>query len=186
MSELDWSALQKDAASAGVLPEGEYVVLLRSVEATKSSQGKPMLKYKARVTDGPQKDKPVYGQFTISPESAMALRMFFLQMEALGLPAAFFGTNPPLEDVAHALENRCAIFKLTVRQWLGQDRNNVESVKPLPAGTPLPPGAVTGPPAANITAGPPVPVAAAAAPPVPTVPSAPPVPSTPAPPPQPF
>jgi hypothetical protein len=75
----------------------------------------------------------------------MALRMYFLQMAAFGLDSAFFAQNPTMADVARNLVNRVATFKLSIRQWQGADRNQVDGVSAIPAGAPLPPGVVTGP-----------------------------------------
>lgn len=201
--ELDWSALQKEASTAGVIPAGEYNCAIISAEATTSSTGKPMIKFKARVLDGPQKDKPVWSQFTISPESAMALRMYFMQMAAFGLDSEYFGKQPSIADVARNLVNRAAVFTLSIRQWQGADRNQVDGVKALSGGAPVPPGVVTGPAtvqttmgntpvststpmsaafASNVT-GPPIPTASAS-PAAPTTPT--PSTSTPPPPAQPF
>ncbi len=175
--ELDWSALSKEAASAGVLPEGEYNTIVVDSTAATSSTGKPMIKVKFRVTDGPHKDKPIWNQFVVSPESPIALRIFFQHMAALGLDANFFGQQPSMDAVAKSLLNRAATLELGVRQWQGADRNEVKSVKPPLAGGPVAPGVVTGP--ATIT---PVAVSPAAPVGVPTTPTA----TPPAPPTMPF
>lgn len=146
MSELDWGALQKEAATAGVYPDGDYNVIVFESVATTSSNGKPMIKIKARITDGPKKDKPVYSQFVVSAENAIALKIFFQHMAAFGLNADFFAQNPPMDVVAKNLMNRGAMFELGTRQWGGADRNEVKSVKPLPAGGPTIPGLVVTPP----------------------------------------
>jgi hypothetical protein len=169
MTELDWNALQNEAKSAGLLPDGSYTVSIVDADATKpSSTGKPMIKVKMRVTEGPQKDKPVWNQFVISPESPIALRIFFQHMAAFGLGTDYFATNPKTEDVAKALINRTAVIELGTRQWQGQDRNEVKAVSPSVTGGPIAPGTVTGPPNGGPSA--PrsaAPVAAAGAPPVP-------------------
>ena len=191
--ELDWNALQKEASTAGLLPDGQYAVVISDCTATKSANGKPMLKTKLRVTEGPQKDKPIWTQFTVSAESAMALRMFFLQMAAFGLDHNYFASNPDMDSVARALINRPAIVTLGHRTWQGQDRNQVENISPPLAGGPVAPGVVVGSPVASPVAatpvgGPPVPTATPAVPPsqpmpepAPTTPPpAPPAPPTPA------
>ena len=144
--EIDWGALQSEAKSAGVIPAGEYNVVVTETTATTSSTSKPMVKVKMRVTDGPQKDKPVWTQFVISAESPMALRMFFQHMAAFGLDGNFFAQNPDMDTVASNLMNRAASVTLDIRQWNGADRNEVKGIKPASAGGPLAPGVVTGPP----------------------------------------
>ena len=166
MTEIDWSSLQKEAATAGVLPDGPYNVIVTEANAVTSSTGKPMIKVKMRVTDGPHKDKPVYGQFVISAESPIALRIFFQQMAAFGLDANFFAGNPGMEIVAKNLTNRGVTVELGHREWNGSDRNEIKNISPLQAGGPITPGVVTGPPSASpqTPSGPPAPVAPSATP----------------------
>lgn len=177
MSELDWAALQKEAGTAAPIPDGEYNALCVEAEATNSSNGKPMYKVKFRIVDGPQKDKGVRTQLTISAESAVALKIFFQHMAAFGLTADYFATNPSKEDVARALVNRGVRITLGIRPWQGVDRNEVKNIQPFPTGVPTPPGMVTGAPVAGPTGmsspsplttpvGPPTPVAAAVSSPV--------------------
>jgi hypothetical protein len=156
VTELDWGSLQKEAATAGVLPDGEYDVICYESTATTSSNGKPMIKVKLRVTAGPAKDKPIYSQFTVSAENAIALRIFFQHMAAFGLDSNFFGQNPPMDVVAKNLLNRGVRVTLDQREWNGTMRNNVAGVAPLPAGGPTVPGLVVGPPSAMPTAGSPI------------------------------
>jgi hypothetical protein len=182
VTEIDWSSLQKEAASAGVLPVGSYNVVVTESSATVASTGKPMIKVKLRVTEGPHKDKPIWNQFVISAESPIALRIFFQHMAAFGLNTDFFAANPSTESVASNLLNRAATVELGIRQWQGADRNEVKSVNPLTAGGPLAPGVVTGPPVPAAQSGSPSsvptsPVASPANPPAAT-PTAPPVPPT--------
>lgn len=188
MTEIDWSALQKEASTAGVLPAASYNLIVVDATATQASTGKPMIKVKFRVMDGPHKDKPVWNQFTLSAENAIALRIFFQHMAAFGLDANFFASNPSMDTVAKNLINRAVTAELGVRQWQGADRNEVKTVSALAAGGPLPPGVVTGPPVASSAAPSPVAPAAASTPPPAAAPSigagVPPVP--PIPPTQPF
>ena len=173
MTELDWGALQKEAATAGILPDGEYPAIVTSSQATNSSTGKPMIKVKFRITDGPHKDKPIWTQFVISAESAVALRIFFQHMAAMGLDTGFFAQNPGIDVVAKNLENRGCILKLGSREWQGVDRNEVKGISPLATGGPLPPGLVVGAPVVGPS--PMTPPAPTTAP----VPATPPVPTTP-------
>lgn len=184
--ELDWVSLQKEAASAGLLPDGEYSVIVVEASATTSSNGKPMFKVKFRVTEGPQKDKPIWTQMVVSAESPIALRIFFTQMTALGLDSTFFAENPTADVVAKNLMNRAATVELGHREWQGSDRNEVKNIRPLQGGGPLAPGVVTGP--ASASPSPMSPVAATTTP-TPATPASPAAPTTPAsvpPPPQPF
>jgi hypothetical protein len=144
VSELDWAALQKDAASVKPIPDGDYNALIVEAEAVSSSNGKPMVKTKFRIVDGPQKDKKVSTQFVISAESAVALKIFFQHMAALGLNADFFAGNPSMDAVARAMVNRGCQVTIGTRPWQGVDRNEIKNIRPFPEGTPTPPGMVTG------------------------------------------
>ena len=182
MSEVDWAELQKSAATGGAIAEGDYPMICIEAEATESSNGKPMIKTKWRITEGPMKDRKVSTQFVISAESAVALKIFFQHMASLGLTTDFFATGPKMPEVASALVNRVAVVTLGIRPWQGVDRNEFKNLRGYPEGSPLPPGAVTGP-ATRIGFGgpataPPSPIATTPTAPTPatppTVPSAPP------------
>lgn len=176
MSELDWAVLQKEAEGAKALPEQDYAMICIEAEATTSSNGKPMIKSRWRITEGPFTDRKVGTNFVISAESAVALKIFFQQMAELGLTADYFASKPAMTEVANALRGRVAVVTLGVRAWQGVDRNEFKNLRAFPEGVPLPPGAVTGvpqrigmatggapSPIATPPASPPSPVAAAAA-----------------------
>ena len=158
MSELDWGALQQEAKSAAALPDGEYNAFVLDAEATKSSNGKPMIKAQYRIVDGPAKDKKIRTQFVISAESPVALRIFFQQMATHGLAADFFASNPPLANVAGQLKGKYVTLILGTRQWQGNDVNEVKGYKPfagamgpnptVPAGVPSMPSPLSTPPSA--------------------------------------
>lgn len=165
MSELDWGALQQEAKSAAALPDGEYNAFVLEAEATKSSNGKPMIKVQYRIVDGPAKDKKVRTQFVISAESPVSLRIFFQQMAMHDLGPDFFASNPPLANVAGQLKNKRVTLILGTRAWQGNDVNEVKGYKPF-AGTMGPdPTAFAGGPvgAPSPLSTPPVPTPAAAA-----------------------
>lgn len=170
MTEIDWAALQKDAKEASLIPDGEYQAVCIETLATTSSNGKPMIKHKCQITDGPQKGKKVSSQLTVSPESPIALRIFFQNLEAFGITADFFTVNPQLESVASAMRNRPITIEVETRAWQGIDRNGIKSIRPPRSGAPTAPG---------VTVGPPVPVPPGAAPVVPSAaPAVPPTPAT--------
>lgn len=176
MTEIDWAALQKEAKNASLIPDGEYQAVCVESTATKSSNGKPMLKIKCQITEGPQAPKKVTSQLTVSAESAIALRIFFTQLEAFGVTADFFSANPQLEAVAAAMVNRPITIDVETRAWQGVDRNGLKGIRPPRAGAPTAPGVAVGPPV-PVSPGA-APVIPAAAPPVPPTPaSAPPVPA---------
>lgn len=181
--ELDWAALEKVAASGGALPVGDYTCRVEKAEATSTSNGKPMIKVVWAVTAGPQQNRKITHNLTISAESAPALAIVRRQLEAIGVGWPAPGTT--MAALAASLVGRSALLNLSQREWpagSGSMRNDVASIKAIagtvPAGTP----AAAGPPAPGApspaAAGPPAPAAMPAAatpagPPAPTAPAAP-------------
>jgi hypothetical protein len=146
--ELDWAALQKEADDV-LLPDGDYTVIVTDAQAVTSSTGKPMIKVKFAVAEGPKKDRPLWSQLTLSPENPMALRMWFTQLAAFGLGAEFFATKPSMEGVAAALKSRGVVVTVGRREFAGSDRNNIEKIVAYVPSGPIPSGMVLGPPSAG-------------------------------------
>jgi hypothetical protein len=144
VADTNWADLHKHATTS---LEGEFPLVIVEATATKTNdQSKDMIKWKAKIESGPFVDRPVTGNFTISPESPIALRIFFSQMAVLGLDGAFFTANPnaPVELIAQALVGRRAIAVLGTRQWQGREFEDVKEWKP----------ALGGPGGSTLSAGP--------------------------------
>lgn len=133
MAEIDWASMHKEATTN---IEGDFPVVIVEAKAAKTQNDKEMIRYKAKIESGPYAGRTLTGQFTISPESPVALRIFFQQMAVLGLDAAFWAANPnaPTEQVAKTLEGRRAVGVVGVRKWQGQDREGIEGWKPALGG----------------------------------------------------
>lgn len=188
MTTIDFNRAIQDAKGATfeALPIGDYDVEVAKTEAVISSNGKPMIKTTMRVVSGPYEKRPIINQFVFSGENAQAVAIFFRHMKAFGLTEEFFsalGAVSSLEPVANALVGRRARLTIGHREWQGETRNEVKSVKPYtgapPTAGPSGPGAVvppagprpaTLPPPAQFTNGGPVPA------PMPPVPAAAPLP----------
>lgn len=158
MSTIDWANLQQQAAAASMaLPAGDYNLTVVQCTATQSKGGKPMFKTKFQVEDGPSQGRSVTNNFNLTTDNPVALRIFFRQMNALGLDSNFFAQNPTVEQIAAMMVGRRARVTLGVRKWQGEDQNEISAIAPaLGAG----PSGIA-------------PMAAAAAPGVPQVPVAP-------------
>ena len=173
MSPVSWNNLLEEAAASGggyePLPDGDYDVVITEATHTQTSTGKLMFKVKMKVESGPHANRIVYNQFVISPDSPVALSIFFNQMRALGLTQEFFAGSPSENQVCAGLVNKRAIVTLTQREYNGQQRNEVKSLKAPAGGNP----AVAAAPVAG------VPVVDAAAPVAPPVPSSLPTPGAP-------
>lgn len=127
--ELDWASLHKDATTT---LEGDFPVVIVETEAKKTANGdKDMIKYKAKIESGPYAGRPIWGNFTISPESPGAMRILFAHWAVLGIDGAFFQANPqaPVALIAQAMVGRKATVTLGIRQWNGQDREEVQAWK---------------------------------------------------------
>lgn len=179
MTTVPWSDLQKAAGEAGFdpVPAGTYDVVIDTAQAKTAATGKNMIAVKFKVENGPQQGKTIFNQFVLSPDSANALAFFFRHMTALGLGEAYFAAQPPLERVAGDLIGRRCQVQVSIRQWQGTDRNQVEAVAPpvggpgaapAPAGLPgMTPGGAPAGPAPGVPATSPAPAGLAPAPPAP-------------------
>jgi hypothetical protein len=155
LTTIDFGKALQDAkgASFEALPIGDYDVEVAKSEATTSQNGKPMIKTTMRVVTGPYEKRPIINNFVMSLENPQAVAIFFRHMKAFGLTEDFFaslGQTSSLEPVATALVGRRAKLTLGHREWQGETRNEVKSVKPYTGApsalAPAGPGAVGGPP----------------------------------------
>lgn len=144
MADSNWADLHRYATTS---LDGEHpLVIVEAAAAKTNDQSKDMIKWKAKIESGPFVDRPITGNFTISPDSPVALRIFFSQLAVLGLDGKFFAANPnaPVEMIAQALVGRRAVGVLGTRQWNGRDFDEVREWKP----------ALGGPGGSAISAGP--------------------------------
>jgi len=188
LTTIDFTRALNDAkgASFEALPIGDYDIEVTKSEAVTSQNNKPMIKVTMKVVAGPYERRPIINNFVLSVENPQAVAIFFRHMKAFGLTEEFFaslGSAGSLDPVASALIGRRARLTLGHREWNGEMRNEVKSVKSYtgapvaaggsPVGGPVPPGAAplpTGPAPLPV----PAPVAPVAAP-SPIVPPVPPV-----------
>lgn len=144
MAERSWGDLHKDAMTT---IKGEFPVIIMDAQDTKSSNDKDMIKYKAKIESGPYAGRALSGQFTVSPESSGAMRMFFLHMAVLGLDDAFWTANPtaPMSMIAQSLIGRRAVAVVGVREWQGAERESIDGwKKPTGPGGSAPVGVLGG------------------------------------------
>ena len=135
MTEVNFQALMSSAGEGfKPVPSGDYQAVWTKSEATTSKGGKAMIRGQFRIVGGPHDGRLVFNNFVISPESANALGFFFQHMEALGLSRDYFNANPPMPQVAQALEGRQATITVGIRQYKGQDQNDITSVRPPQGG----------------------------------------------------
>jgi Protein of unknown function (DUF669) len=177
MGSKSWSSMYDEAGeSSGPLPVGDYPFVVQGAEYKPTSTGKDMFVIKAVVEDGPNKNRAVWHNFVVSPESAPAMEVFFRQMNVLGMGKDFWKRDPSNDQIINALKGRRFIGSVEVKPYNGVDRNNIKVIKaPKAAAGPSapPPPPPPAPVAAAAPAPAPEPVAAAAPPPPPPPPPAP-------------
>jgi len=134
MSGIDWAQLHKDAHT---VLEGDFGIVISEAKPGESQNKKPMVKCTLVIESGPYTGRKIYHNFTISPESQIAMQMFFRALKTLGLGESFFAQQPSVEGIAQALIGKRATVTLESREWQGQARENVKTWKdPVGAGVP--------------------------------------------------
>lgn len=121
------------------LAPGEYDVVVDTAESVLSKNGKQMIKVRFKIQGGPSSGRTVFWNAVFSPRrddgsvNEGALKAWFGNMSAFGLKTAFFSANPSMEQIADALIGKAVRVVLAIREWQGQEQNDVKSIKP-PAG----------------------------------------------------
>jgi len=130
VTSFSFKTLLKNAEDFTALPAGDYNCFVETAEAVTASTGKPMIKVTYRVEDGPKKGKKVFNNFVISVDNGQALGFFFRNMAAHGLARSWFENDPSMELVAQNLVGKRVRLRLGIRNWQGEDRNEVKAIAP--------------------------------------------------------
>jgi hypothetical protein len=132
---MDFGKLRQDAMT---VLTGDFVVRCVSADPTKNSNGDDMIKTKLQIIAGPYAGRNLPNNFNIIPSNVPALQMFFSHMNNFGLDEAYFAKLPNGEvgvhQIARDLVGRVVEVKVGSRKWQGVERENIESIKPAPAG----------------------------------------------------
>lgn len=135
MTVNNWGAARKAAVT---ILEGEFSVVVVEASATESQGGKEQIKLKLKITGGPYVTRPLWDTITISPESPVAMGMFFRAMEAFGLGDQFFATLPDGKQgtamIAAALQGKEITAIVKKEAYQGVDREKIKGYKPLQVG----------------------------------------------------
>lgn len=172
---INWGALMAGVAEAlQPVPKGLYEIVVDKCEPKTSSTNKAMWAMQLKIEGGPHNGRVIYNNITLTTDNPQALRMFFVNMHALGLDQQFFATNPSPQQIANALVGRRARIEIDHRNFQGQVRENVKKLMPatgvFATGAPVPTVTGPGPSGPGIPGGVPTPAPA-------TSPSVPPTPS---------
>jgi hypothetical protein len=133
VTTFNFSDLTKAADDAGftVIPKSDYDLEVVTAEAKQTGTGKHKISVRFKVISGPYAGKSVFNDFVISPDNGTALGFFFRHMKVLGLDRGYFDTNPPLTAVASSIIGRRCTGSVSIREWQGQERNQLDGIKPL-------------------------------------------------------
>lgn len=128
MSEVDWTTLAGAAEPDDLLPDGDY-----ELECLRASHGHTAEHHKLRfsalfaVTEGIYSGRQIWHNFTVSPESDLALMVFFGQMREFGMTKTFFAhpdTAQP-DDIVNKLMGSRVQGHVVVGEYLGAPRNGI-------------------------------------------------------------
>lgn len=134
MAGKSWKDMHTDATT---VIQGEFPLVIDSADATKTQNGKDMIKCKVKVESGVYANRLIYHNFTISEDSPAAMRMFFSQMAILGINDKWWSANAnaPVSEVAKTIEGRRFIGVVGVKTWMGADREEIQQFKPAIGGS---------------------------------------------------
>lgn len=184
MPSTDWNALKEQTGTMfEPLPDGNYDLRLKTVQYTRSNNGKHMLKCSFEVVGNtPYAGRVVWNNFVWSPESPNSMSFFVQHMTILGVDVSQL---PNDDDVAIPMLQQLLPIGQVVTATIGHQgpeggqyagRNQINAFSPYQAnGAPAAPQAQT-PPTPPPTPAPAPPTPAPTPP-----PAAPPQPATPAP-----
>lgn len=129
--EFNWGAARKNALT---FLDGEFPFVVEEVAVKQTQTGKTMFAMKVVVESGVHAGRSMKHNITVSPESPVAMRIFYSDMDVLGLSAAFFD-NPELntaagpEMIAQALTSKRFTGVCKPREWNDRQQDNIDSIK---------------------------------------------------------
>lgn len=159
MSPLkSWSSLMDEAKEVSntfeLLEDNTYQFVIKDLpKVSQTSTEKTRYTINPSVEVGPRANARIFHDFIISPESPKAMAFFFRDMQALGLDAAFFATNPSDEAILRALVGRRFTADAYKETYNGKEKNRLRNIRAAVGTAPTGPAgpAIAGP--ASIAAG---------------------------------
>lgn len=142
MGSINWSQYINEAEAAG---EGvqEYTPLPADSYEVKVLEAKPR-KFKNNTKDGwnvafvveggPHAGRRVWTNLVVSPESPKAMGMLIRQLSALGV-RPLLDSGASVEQIAAGLTGALATIKVSVGEWNGKPKNEVDAISARVDGT---------------------------------------------------
>lgn len=151
MATVNWGQYIAQAEAAGEsleeftpIPAGSYEVSILEAKAVKTKKGdKDMFKVTFVVEGGPHAGRRLWSNLVISPDSPKAMAILIRQLTALGV-RHLMDAGASLEQVAAGLKGALATVKVSVGEYGGKPKNEVDSIAGRTGGAPQP-GAFAGP-----------------------------------------
>lgn len=132
MAEYNWGQSRKDATT---VLDGEFPVVIVKAEVDKTSTGKARIKVQVKITSGPYVGRSINDQLIISPESPVAMKIFYQHMDTLGLGDAFFSgltgldMDAAVSKIAVTLQGKEAVAILKPDTYQGVTREKIKGWK---------------------------------------------------------
>lgn len=152
-AELIAKAETAPVASGKVLPKATYRCVAKQRKVSQKEGKKECLSVMYEVIDGPEQGTKFWDNMYISPESPVALSIFFQQFERLGgnKDTLLMGGN--LEAATASVEGRILNVTVDVEEWPKGNippsmRNRVTALRAVDPGSTPPTHVPAGPPAA--------------------------------------
>lgn len=138
---MNWDeVLRKQEEEGGdfdALPADTYDVVVHEAEAVTASTGAPMIKTVLKVEGGPYDGRQVWTNIVFS-ENVTAMRFTLRKLDALGLSKeTIMAQNPSVSTIAKMITGARARAEVQIRQYEGEDRNDVKSFKRADGAAPL-------------------------------------------------
>lgn len=127
----------KEGGGFDLLPDGIYVAKIIESEAKTSNNGKPQIKTRWEVLAGPHAGfKGLWNNFTLTVDNETALRIFYSQLNALGITTEFLDSlgsvdaDTAFKHIAGALDGKVASIKVKIdTEW---NNNKIDRINKAP------------------------------------------------------
>lgn len=133
MPALTWANLinEADVSDDKVLDPGEYDLILKSAKAKLTKNGDQMFSCRYAVESGPYKGTTVWDNITIltDPDKKVGLQINMRKLFNLGADAQFLQTEPSTDEIIKRIEGTRIIATLEVREWNGNEQNQIKTFK---------------------------------------------------------
>ena len=126
--DFDFAAAKEGIPEQTYAPDGTYTIEVRKCDfkfskgdPTKGKPSRPMFALTCSIVNGPYAGLPVWHNLVYTEENPNAKRMFYSQLDLLGIKNPGRGT-----DTANALVGRVFSAQIGHREWNGSISNQID------------------------------------------------------------